>query len=91
MSRRKNVDNTDVKHGGNMRFLKEASDRSATKMISVRVSESLLADFKEATQRAEAAGFELSMTNVVQQALQMAVDEARSISAKQEALPLNAA
>ncbi len=90
MTKRKSVDNTTVKPKGHMFFLKEASDRSATKMISVRISETLLAEFKEAVQRAEASGFDLSMTSVVQDALQMAVDEARAIPAKQDSLPLSA-
>ena len=91
MSRRKNVDNTSVKHGSNMRFLTEASSKSASKMVSVRVPQDLLDQFNEASRRAEEAGYELSMTRVVQEALRMAVEEAQSIPAKQEALPLNAA
>lgn len=71
-------------------FLTNRVDEAETKSISVRVEQKLLNDFHEVAQIAETKGFRLTISDVVRQALQAAVDEAVDtfdVELGQEALP----
>lgn len=85
MPRSKPTSNTAVKHGHTALFLMEGTAKSATKMVSVRVSEDLLTRFQAAARKATERGFDLTMTRVIHQALEMAVQEVDEIvPAKQQ-------
>lgn len=65
-----------------MTFLTQATNKRKTRMVSVRIDEELLLQFQEAATKAEAAGYELSMTTLVHSAIRIALDEVGSIQAE---------
>lgn len=65
-----------------MTFLTPATNKRKARMVSVRVDENLFLQFQEAVGKAEAAGFELSMTTLVHNAIQMALDEVGQMKAE---------
>ena len=65
-----------------MTFLTPSTNKRKAKMVSVRVDEDLLAQFQEAATKAEAAGYELSMTTLVHNAIRMALDEVAKMQAE---------
>lgn len=69
-----------------LRFLKPNVDRHETKPVSARVDAKLLADFEQAVKLAADRGYSLTMTGVITQAIEDAVDEVERLcntSAKQ--------
>jgi antitoxin component of RelBE/YafQ-DinJ toxin-antitoxin module len=62
-----------------MTFLTPAANKRKSKMVSVRIDEDLLAQFQEAAAKAEAAGYELSMTTLVHNAIRMALSEVAAV------------
>lgn len=88
MARSKASDNTQPRKGGQLNFLTKSSDKRKTKMVSVRIDEDLLNQFQNAASTAEAAGYALVMTDVVTNAIQMAVSEVASLAIKDPELPL---
>ena len=70
---------------GQMAFLTPAANKRKAKMVSIRVDEELLQQFQQAAVRAEAAGYELSMTALVHHAIRMALDEVERVTSEPEA------
>lgn len=64
-----------------MTFLTPATNKRKARMVSVRVDEELFLQFQEAAAKAEAVGFELSMTTLVHNAIRMALDEVGKMQA----------
>lgn len=88
MSKSKPAVSTTVKTKPGHMFLTDSLSKSQTKMVSVRIDEDLLDRFKAASEIAEQHGKGLTMTRVVQQALEMAIQEVSSLEPIQNTLPL---
>lgn len=65
-----------------MTFLTPSTNKRKSRMVSVRVDEELFLQFQEAAGKAEAAGYELSMTTLVHSAIRMALDEVARVQAE---------
>jgi hypothetical protein len=87
MARRKTVDNTEVKQSTPL-FLTAGTAKTTTKMVSVRLNTSLLERFQAASKLASAKGFELSLTRVMHQAIELAIAEVENAVPPQQDLNL---
>lgn len=67
---------------GQIAFLTPAANKRKAKMVSIRIDEDLLQQFQQAAVKAEAAGYELSMTTLVHHAIGMAMDEVERVTAE---------
>ena len=71
--------NTSATKSAPMTFLTPATNKRKARMVSVRVDDELLTQFQQAATKAEAAGYELSMTTLVHNAIRMALDEVAAV------------
>lgn len=88
MARSKANGSAQAQKPSQLTFLTKASDKRQTRMVSVRIDEGLLSEFQTAASRAISAGYALNMTDVVTNAIQMAVAEVAGLDLKDQELPL---
>lgn len=81
MTARKATPEVKITSPAQLSFLVPTSNKRKTRMVSIRVDEALLDEFQEAASKADAAGYELSMTNVVHGAIRMAIDQTKKLKA----------
>jgi len=73
------------------KFLEQATDKRETRSVAARIDSKTLDRFDKAVKLAEFSGYTLSITSVIQKAIEQAIDEvseALNIDIDQAELPL---